>query len=118
MNYTPSSVKNLTNTIAAFHWALPDSFWRQRVDEEIFFELEDIRKSQTRINLQFVRLDLTLLSLKEGRKYGLQFRCEMISTLRNLMSVYQGSEMEEPSLNPTPPRLEVWDTENIYLWMG
>jgi hypothetical protein len=38
--YTVEDVQNLKNMLLGFGWELPVWFWRSRLDESLFFELE------------------------------------------------------------------------------
>lgn len=56
----------MRNMLLAFRWELPDWFWRRRLAEDFFFELDILRKSSSPppswMNLQILRLDVMRLT--------------------------------------------------------
>jgi hypothetical protein len=61
IDYTPADVKNTRNMLSAWQWTLPDSFWKVRLKEELFVELDSLRESNYSIDWQALRLDLMAL---------------------------------------------------------
>lgn len=61
-------VENMRNMLLTFQWQLPTWFWRRRLQlkEDIFFELELLRKSGCPVNWEILKLDLLGLHLDEG----------------------------------------------------
>lgn len=56
--YAKEDVENMRNMLVAFHWVLPGWFWRKRLKEELFFELDPLRKSCSPVIWQILQLDL------------------------------------------------------------
>ncbi|KAJ5595355.1 uncharacterized protein N7459_001563 [Penicillium hispanicum] len=63
IKYTEDDIRNMRNTLLAFHWKLPDLFWRARLDEDLFSELGMLDDATAPLNLQSLRLDLMSLVL-------------------------------------------------------
>ncbi|CAG7934843.1 unnamed protein product [Penicillium nalgiovense] len=59
--YTPADMKNTRNMLSAWQWTLPDWFWKVRLKEELFIELNSLRESNHSIDWQALRLDLMAL---------------------------------------------------------
>jgi hypothetical protein len=100
--YNEWQAANLRNLLSVFEWELPEFFWRRRVDEEAFFELQDIRKSNTDTHVDWKVLRLELMQLHGDRlKYhsGLELRKHALKNLREVMSAYAKNEVEQPSPN-------------------
>lgn len=94
---------NLRNLLSVFEWALPESFWRRRVNENVFFELKELRKSNTPVNWQLLRLELMQIhGYPLNYRSGLRVRIQVLETLKELMSAYSKDKVEEssPSSNP------------------
>jgi hypothetical protein len=71
IDYTPADVKNTRNMLSAWHWTLPDWFWKRRLKEDIFIELISFRESNHSIDWQALRLDLMgLVSDREWYFYS------------------------------------------------
>ncbi|OKP08609.1 hypothetical protein PENSUB_5596 [Penicillium subrubescens] len=66
IEYTSDDVRNMRNMLLAFGWDLPGWFWRRRLAEDLFFELEVLRKScfppPAWMKLQMMRLDVMYLT--------------------------------------------------------
>lgn len=56
IHYTPADVKNTRNLLSAWQWTLPDGFWKSRLKEEIFVELNPLRESDYSIDWQALGL--------------------------------------------------------------
>ncbi|KAJ5975342.1 hypothetical protein N7481_009049 [Penicillium waksmanii] len=94
---------NLRNLLSVFEWELPESFWRRRVNEDVFFELKEIRKSNTQVNWQLLRLELMQLhGYPLNYRTGLRVRIQVLQTLKELMSAYAKDKVEESSQNANP----------------
>lgn len=63
--YTANNVQNLRNMLFGFGWVLPGWFWRVRLDENLFFELE--KSSESRSTDWKVRLNLMSLITDRSR---------------------------------------------------
>lgn len=57
--------ENMRNMLLAFGWDIPGLFWRRRLAEDFFFELDIPKKPYFRppswMNLQMMRLDVMCL---------------------------------------------------------
>ena len=58
VDYTPADLKNTRNMLSVLQWTLPDWFWKRRLKEEIFIELNSLREANCSIDWQGLRLDL------------------------------------------------------------
>ncbi|CAG8179004.1 unnamed protein product [Penicillium nalgiovense] len=56
--YKPPRCRNM---LSAWQWTLPDWFWKVRLKEELFIELNSLRESNYSIDWQALRLDLIAL---------------------------------------------------------
>ena len=67
VNHTGKDIKNTENMLLAFQWKLPDYFWRVRLNEKLFIELYELKKSESPLDCQVLRLGL--MSLVSDRKW-------------------------------------------------
>lgn len=58
IDYTPADVMDTRNMLAVWQWKLPDGFWKRRLKEEIFIELNSLREANHPIDWQTLWLDL------------------------------------------------------------
>ncbi|KAJ5392195.1 hypothetical protein N7509_007685 [Penicillium cosmopolitanum] len=94
-DHITSDVVDFQNIISASGWLLSEGFWRQRMDEEIFFELEDIPKAKACIDWQALQLLLMHLSVRKLGRDGLELRRRLFETSRELVSLYVKRKAEE-----------------------
>ncbi|KAJ5456761.1 hypothetical protein N7530_012035 [Penicillium desertorum] len=66
VDYT-ADVKNTRNMLLAWQWTFPDWFWKVRLKEELFVELNSLRESNYSIDWQALRLDLMALVSDQER---------------------------------------------------
>ncbi|CAI7579500.1 unnamed protein product [Penicillium pancosmium] len=100
--YNEWQAMTLRNLLSVFDWVLPECFWRRRIDENAFFELQDIQKSNTDTHVDWQVLRLELMQLQGYRlkhHCGLELRKYVLKNLREVMSAYAKSKVEESSLN-------------------
>lgn len=85
-HYTVEDVRALRNMLLVFRWELPKSFWRERLNECLFFELKG-KSSWTEWKLR-----LALMSIIAGPKTlessGLVNRDRVLRILRDLKEAY------------------------------
>jgi hypothetical protein len=67
VNHTGNDIKNIKNMLLTFQWKLPESFWRVRLNEDIFIELDELKKAESPVDWQVLRL--CLMSLVSDRKW-------------------------------------------------
>lgn len=63
IEHTEDDIQNMRNTLLAFHWKLPDWFWRVRLDEVLLLELSMVKDATALLNSQSHKLDLMSLAL-------------------------------------------------------
>ncbi|KAJ5167740.1 uncharacterized protein N7482_003334 [Penicillium canariense] len=91
-DYTLDDVANMRNMLFTFQWNLPDWFWRRRLQEDLFFELDILRKSSSPVNWQGLRLDL--MSLVSDRTwYTTRGLANRERILRNVAAIGRGAGM-------------------------
>ncbi|KAJ5212361.1 uncharacterized protein N7498_004007, partial [Penicillium cinerascens] len=69
LNYTENDINNTKNMLLAFQWKLPDFFWRARLNEFLFVELDELKKAKFPVDWQVLRLGL--MRLVSDRKWYL-----------------------------------------------
>lgn len=88
VNCTLKETRDMRSMLLAFQWKLPDGFWRRRlnINEDLFFELNILRKSGSPVNWQILKLDLMGLHLDEEwySRSGLPNRGRII---RNILAI-------------------------------
>lgn len=87
LDYTVADVENMRNILLAFQWVLPEWFWWRRCNEDLIFELDDLKNDASpSIDLQLLRLDLmSLLADKERYiRSGLANRERTLGLLRSI----------------------------------
>jgi hypothetical protein len=67
VNHTGNDIKNIKNMLLTFQWKLPESFWRVRLNEDLFIELDELKKAESLVDWQVLRLGL--MSLVSDRKW-------------------------------------------------
>lgn len=92
VDYTLDDIENLRNMLSAFQWTLPDWFWRRRLRENLFFELDILRKSSSPVNWQMLRLDLMCL-VSNRTWYTTRGLANRERILRNVVAIGRGLGM-------------------------
>lgn len=103
LHYSNWHASSLRNLLSIFEWTLPESFWRRRIDEELFFELQDIRKSDSNAHFDWQTLRLELMLLQEytlHHRSGLELRSHVLGALSELMAAYAKNELYKPQRQP------------------
>lgn len=72
IDYTSDDAENTRNMLLVFQWKLPAWFWQNRLNEDLFFELDVAWKSISPVNWQTLGLDL--MCLVSDRSSGLANR--------------------------------------------
>lgn len=91
-DYDLDDVENIRNMLFAFQWNLPDWFWRRRLQEDLFFELDILRKSSSPVNWQM--LGLGLMGLVSDRTwYTTRGLANRERILRNVVAIGRGLGM-------------------------
>lgn len=88
--YTTCDVDDTRSMIIAFQWKLPDSFWRTRLNENEFFEFEELKKDTSPVDWQMLRLDMMIL-VSDPWLYsssGLLDRKWLLETMLAIKSAY------------------------------
>ncbi|KAJ5670079.1 uncharacterized protein N7477_005442 [Penicillium maclennaniae] len=67
INHTENDIKDIKNLLLTFQWQLPDFFWRLRLNEDLFIELGELKKTKSSVDWQVLRLGL--MSLVANRKW-------------------------------------------------
>ncbi|CAI7584807.1 unnamed protein product [Penicillium glandicola] len=90
IDYTPADAKNTRNMLSACQWELPGSFWKRRLNEDIFLELNSLREAEYSIDWQALRLDLmALLSDREWYlSSGLANRERVLGFMTAIKSIF------------------------------
>ncbi|KAJ5832040.1 hypothetical protein N7474_000351 [Penicillium riverlandense] len=91
-DYTSNDVENLRNLLFAFQWEMPDGFWRRWLKEDLFFELDTLRKSNSPVNWQVLGLDLMAL-VSDRTWYTTNGLANRERILRNIIAIKRGLGM-------------------------
>ena len=85
VKYTLDDIKNTGNMLLVFEWKLPDWFWKGRLDERLFIELDQRSPVswQLRLNLMCLVVDRTRSSSN-----GLASRERVLGALLDLEEAY------------------------------
>ncbi|XHG02140.1 hypothetical protein AWENTII_005501 [Aspergillus wentii] len=74
---------DIQNTLAAFNWQLPDTYWRTRFPKDIIFEYKDLMT----VNLDWKYLYLGLEGLFKS-SHGLGHRVRTLDNLKEIHSIF------------------------------
>ncbi|KAJ5522139.1 hypothetical protein N7527_006254 [Penicillium freii] len=85
-DYALDDVENMRSMLVAFQWNLPDWFWQRRLREDLFFELDVLRKSSSPVNWQMLQLDLMAL-VSDHTWYATSGLANRERILRNVVAV-------------------------------
>lgn len=92
VNHTGNDIKNTENMLLAFQWKLPDFFWRVRLNEDLFIELDELKKAKSLVDWQVLRLGL--MSLVSDREWyfssGLGNRERVLGIMVGIKKAYLG----------------------------
>ncbi|KAJ5396316.1 uncharacterized protein N7487_010619 [Penicillium crustosum] len=89
IKYTLDDIKNTGNMLLVFEWKLPDWFWRGRLDERLFIELDKLKKARSPVSWQ-LRLNLMCLIVDRARfsSNGLASRERVLGVILDLEEAY------------------------------
>ncbi|CAI7655928.1 unnamed protein product [Penicillium glandicola] len=89
IDYTVDDIKDTRNMLIEFGWELPEWFWRARLNEHLFFELNKLSKKGSSKDGQ-LRLDLMSLVADQSRfaSSGLANRERVLATMFALDKAY------------------------------
>jgi hypothetical protein len=96
--YHEYQAATLRDFLSIFQWTLPECFWRSRVDEGLFFELEDLRKSDINTSIDWQALRLELMQIYGYRlryRTGWAIRIQVLGTLIKLLAAYLEDKEEQ-----------------------
>lgn len=89
VKYTLDDIKNTGNMLLVFEWKLPEWFWKGRLDERLFIELDKPKKARSPVSWQ-LRLNLMCLVVDRTRSSsnGLASRERVLGVLLDLENAY------------------------------
>lgn len=84
VSYTAADVENMRNMLAAFQWVLPECFWNARCRRDVIFELNDMKKTNSHVDWEALRLDL--MSLLADEQSALYNRARIMGIICSIKS--------------------------------
>lgn len=90
LEYDLDDVKDTENLVSISQWRLPRSFWCLRLDENILFELKELKGSKALLDWQLLRLALMRLVADESSyiSKGLKLRARAMERMYGIKKMY------------------------------